>query len=117
VFGCLFYLAQYTVIFFFNSALVGAALIRLDGGTPTISDGLAIAGKRMGAILGYAVLAATVGVVLNFINEHVGFQGKCHVAQADLGRTGGRQFRFGLGDRHGGHLVGTRFGRTDCGYG
>ncbi|EQD31853.1 hypothetical protein B1B_17955, partial [mine drainage metagenome] len=30
----LFYLCQYTVIFFFNTALVGAALMRLDGDDP-----------------------------------------------------------------------------------
>jgi hypothetical protein len=30
----LFYLVQYTVIFFANTALVGAALIRLRGGIP-----------------------------------------------------------------------------------
>jgi hypothetical protein len=74
--GFLFYLVQYSVIFFFNSALVGAALIRLDGGDPTVSDGLAIASKRMGAILGYAAIAATVGMVLRFIAERAGFLGK-----------------------------------------
>src|SRR5512139_2406743 len=34
-----FYLAQYTVIFFCNTALVGAAMIRLNGGDPSVSDG------------------------------------------------------------------------------
>ncbi len=76
VFGFLFYLVQYTVIFFFNAALVGAALIRLDGGDPTVSDGLAIASKRMGSIIGYAAIAATVGMVLRFIAERAGFLGK-----------------------------------------
>jgi hypothetical protein len=75
-FGFLFYVVQYAVIFFFNAALVGAALIRLDGGDPTVSDGLAIASKRMGSILGYAVIAATVGMVLRFIQERVGIIGK-----------------------------------------
>ncbi|MBM4183771.1 MAG: hypothetical protein FJ207_06030 [Gemmatimonadetes bacterium] len=74
--GFLFYLVQYSVIFFFNAALVGAALIRLDGGDPTVSDGLAIASKRMGAILGYAAIAATVGMVLRFIAERAGFLGR-----------------------------------------
>src|SRR5687768_10883550 len=32
----LFYFAQYLVIFYFNTALVGAAMIRLDGGNPTL---------------------------------------------------------------------------------
>jgi uncharacterized protein DUF6159 len=31
----LFYFGQYFVVFYFNAALVGAALIRLDGGSPT----------------------------------------------------------------------------------
>jgi hypothetical protein len=76
VLGFAFYLVQYFVIFFFNAALVGAALIRLDGGDPTVSDGLAIASKRMGSILGYAAIAATVGMVLRFIAERAGFLGR-----------------------------------------
>ena len=76
VLGFLFYLVQYTVIFFFNSALVGAALIRLNGGDPTVSDGLAIASKRMGTILGYAAIAATVGMILRAISERSGFLGQ-----------------------------------------
>ena len=65
----LFYLAQYFVIFFFNSALVGAAMIRLDGGDPTVRDGLRIASSRIGQILGYAAIAATVGLILRLIEE------------------------------------------------
>lgn len=76
VYGFLFYLAQYTAIFFFNAALVGAALIRLDGGDPTVSDGLAIASKRMSSILGYAAIAATVGMLLRWISERSGILGK-----------------------------------------
>jgi len=71
-----FYVVMYTVIFFFNSALVGAALIRLDGGDPTVSDGLAIASQRMGAIIGYAVIAATVGMILRMISERGGIFAK-----------------------------------------
>lgn len=59
-----YYCIQYSIIIFFNSALVGAALIRLDGGDPTVSDGLRIARQRLGSILGYAVIAATVGLLL-----------------------------------------------------
>ena len=67
VLGFAFYTVQYTVIFYCNSALVGAAMIRLNGGDPTISDGFAIANKRLPSILGYALLAATVGVILRNI--------------------------------------------------
>ena len=66
------YVLLYTVTFYFNAALVGAALIRLDGGDPTVSDGLAIAAKRMGSILQYAVIAATVGMILKMISERGG---------------------------------------------
>ena len=72
----LFYLVQYFVIFFFNSALVGAAMIRLDGGDPTVRDGLRIAGSKAVPILGYAAIAATVGMVLRAIQERAGFLGR-----------------------------------------
>ena len=72
----LFYLVQYTVIFFANTALVGAALIRLRGGDPTVADGFRIASQRLGPILGYALISATVGMVLRAIAERAGFIGR-----------------------------------------
>ncbi len=74
--GFLFYVCMYFVIFFFNAALVGAVMIRFDGGTPTVGDGLRIASSKIGTILGYAVIAATVGMILRIIQERVGFVGK-----------------------------------------
>jgi hypothetical protein len=76
VLAFLFYLVQYFIIFFFNSALVGAAMIRLDGGDPTVRDGLRIAGSRVVQILGYAAIAATVGLILRIIEERAGFIGR-----------------------------------------
>lgn len=72
----LFYIVQYFVIFYYNTALVGAVMIRLDGGSPTLGDGLRIANGRIGTIFGYAVIAATVGVILRAIQERVGFIGR-----------------------------------------
>lgn len=69
----LFYLSQYFVVFFFNAALVAAAMIRLDGGTPTLADGMRAAAARWPAILGYAAIAATVGLALRALAERVGF--------------------------------------------
>jgi Family of unknown function (DUF6159) len=83
----LFYVVQYTVIFFFNSALVGAALIRLDGGDPTVGDGLAIASKRMGSIIGYAVIAATVGMILRMISERGGIFARIAAGLAGIAWT------------------------------
>lgn len=62
--GFAFYFCQYLVIFYFNAALVGAALKRLEGGNPTVSDGIGIANRNLTAILGYAAIAATVGMLL-----------------------------------------------------
>lgn len=83
----LFYVVQYFVIFYFNVALVGATMIRMDGGTPTVKDGLAVANGRLGSILGYAVIAATVGVILRAIQERVGFLGRIIVGMLGVGWT------------------------------
>lgn len=72
----LFYVSQYFVIFFFNTALVGAAMIRLEGGDPTVADGLRIARSKIGVILGYAAIAATVGLVLKSLGERAGGLGR-----------------------------------------
>jgi hypothetical protein len=65
----LFYLVQYFVILFANTALVGAAMIRLDGGDPTIRDGFRIAWEHVGAVFGYAMISATVGLVLRWLAQ------------------------------------------------
>ena len=83
----LFYFSQYFVIFFFNAALVGAAMIRLDGGNPTFGDGMRIATSRLGVIAGYAFIAATVGMILRAIQERVGFIGKIIVGLLGVGWT------------------------------
>lgn len=85
--GFLFYLCQYFVIFFFNTALVGAAMIRLEGGDPTVADGLRIARSKAGVILGYAAIAATVGLVLQMISEKAGFLGKIVVSLVGMAWT------------------------------
>lgn len=71
-----FYVVSYTVIFFFNTALVGAAMIRLDGGDPKLRDGFRIALSHLPQILVYAVIAATVGMILRMISERAGFIGQ-----------------------------------------
>ena len=71
-----FYVVSYFVIFFCNSALVGAALIRLRGGDPTVADGFRIAMGKVGVILAYSVVAATVGMVLRAIQQRAGIFGR-----------------------------------------
>ncbi len=71
-----FYVLAYFVAIFFNTALVGAAMIRMDGGNPTLRDGLAIAWSRAGRIFGYALVAATVGLLLQALEERIGWVGR-----------------------------------------
>src|SRR5262249_51688581 len=71
----LFYFCNYFVITFFNAAIVGSAVTRLSGGQPTLGDGLRTAASRLPQILGWALLAASVGLGLRMIearSEKVG---------------------------------------------
>jgi len=70
-----FYILAYFIGLFFNTALVGAAMIRLDGGNPIVGDGLRSAWSRVGRIFGYACIAATVGMFLRALEDRVGWIG------------------------------------------
>ena len=72
----LFYIVNYFVVVFFNVALISIASDRLAGGHATLNDGLQIAWQRKGAILEWALLAATVGVVLRALEERMGWLGR-----------------------------------------
>jgi ABC-type multidrug transport system fused ATPase/permease subunit len=69
VVGFLFYLVTYTVIYFANSALVGAVMIHFRGGQPTLGDGFRTAAQHLGSIVGYALISSTVGMILRWIAE------------------------------------------------
>ncbi len=70
------YVVNYFVIVFFNVALVGVANSRLMGGTWTFRDGLELAWERKGTILQWALVAATVGVILRTLEERLGLIGR-----------------------------------------
>ncbi|MBN1485988.1 MAG: hypothetical protein JW981_00015 [Anaerolineae bacterium] len=65
----IFYFVEYAIILFANTALVGAALIRLRGGNPTVRDGFYIAVQCVDAIVGYALISSTIGALLRWIEE------------------------------------------------
>lgn len=69
-----FYFVMYSVIFFCNSALVGAVMVRLRGGQPTLGTGFRMAWSRLNVIFGYAAIAATVGLVLQALSGRGGGQ-------------------------------------------
>ncbi len=70
------YLVFYFIGIYFNTAIIGCATIRLDGGNPTIKDGFRIANKNLRAIAGWALIAATVGIILSAIRERAGILGQ-----------------------------------------
>ena len=74
------YFANYFVMVYFNAALVACAMIRFRGGVPTVGAGLQAARDRIGQIAAWALLAATVGVVLRMIENRVGWVGRIVVA-------------------------------------
>ncbi len=55
-------------------------MIRLRGGDPTVDDGFRIALKHVGPILGYAFVAATVGMILRWLSERSGTLGRIVVS-------------------------------------
>jgi hypothetical protein len=71
-----FYLVSYFVVIFFNAGLVSCAHQGLMGRKTTFSDGLANAAKHLLAILGWSLIAATVGMILQLIAERSGLIGR-----------------------------------------
>lgn len=71
-----YYIVSFFIAFFFNAAIIGAATIRLNGGNPTLGDGLRIARENVKRIFLWAVFAATVAMILRAIQERLGFIGK-----------------------------------------
>ncbi len=64
-----FYFVNYFVIVFFNTALIACAIIRFKGGNPNLGDGFSAAMARLPQIAGWALVAATVGVILKVIES------------------------------------------------
>jgi hypothetical protein len=80
-----FYLVNYFVIVFFNTALVSCAVLRFQGGDPTVGYGLRSAAARLPQILAWSLVAATVGFALRMIEDRFKFVGKIIVGLIGLG--------------------------------
>jgi hypothetical protein len=67
----LYYFVNYFVVIFFNCALVGCAVMRFNGQEATLGDGLRIAQARLPQIAAWALVSASVGLILKMIeNAH-----------------------------------------------
>ena len=76
----LYYLLSYFIVIFFNTALITCANIRLNGGDPKVKDGLKNAFGHFFPILIWALISATIGLILRQIEERVGIIGQILVA-------------------------------------
>jgi hypothetical protein len=72
----LIYFVLFFIVIFFNTAIIACANIRLNGGDPTVSDGLRIASQNIGRILIWALISATIGMILQAIREKGGWIGR-----------------------------------------
>lgn len=73
VIGCIAAFALYFVLYFitvfFNVALIGCTRLSMAGRDTTVLDGLAIAGRHLPAILAWAFVSGSVGVLLGAIES------------------------------------------------
>ena len=66
----LYYLINFFIIVFFNSALIYCAVKVLNGEETTLGDGISFANARIGKIFGWAVLSATVGTLMQLLQNN-----------------------------------------------
>jgi len=76
VFVFLYYLVNYFIIVFFNTALVHCTHLYFQGEEVTIRKGLQFSLSRISVIFSWAVFAATVGTVLRALQDNLGTVGK-----------------------------------------
>ena len=71
-----FYFIAYFVIIFFNVALIACATKAMDGEDVPLSYGISQAGSRIVQIVEWAILAATVGLILRMLEDRAGLAGQ-----------------------------------------
>ena len=74
--GFLFYVVNYFVVVFFNTALVDCTRDYFNGEVPSIQKGLRFSMSRLGAIFTWSLFAATIGFGLKLLQENLGWLGK-----------------------------------------
>jgi hypothetical protein len=66
------YLATTFLSVYCTAALIGAAILKLNGQQPTASDGWKVARARIGRLTVWALITATVGLIIQAIQQRVG---------------------------------------------
>ncbi len=78
------YLVLSYVTIYFQAALISQADIALQGGDPTVAGGLQVASRHKLAILPWALLSATVSLILRAIEDRAGGLGRFAVGLVGL---------------------------------
>ena len=76
ILGAVGYLAVTYVVIFFNAALVFAADCRMRGEHITIGEAIRAASERAHVLLPWAVLSATVSIIIRAVEERAGIVGR-----------------------------------------
>lgn len=70
------YFVSWFIVIFFNVAVIHCAKIRFEGGDPTIADGFRASTTHLGRIATWALVAATVGLLIRIAADRAKFVGK-----------------------------------------
>jgi len=76
VIGFLFYLVNYFIVVFFNTALIQCTGDYFNGEEPSVKKGLRFSLSRIGAIFTWSLFAATIGFGLRILQENLGWLGR-----------------------------------------
>ena len=72
----LFYIINYFIIVYFNTALIHCTTLYFRGEKASVREGLDFSFSRIGAIFSWALFAGTIGALLQIIQENLGSIGK-----------------------------------------
>jgi len=75
-----FYVASYFVVIFFNTALISCVNARFHGKEMSVGGGLSNASRHLPSIFAWALVSATVGIILHLIQRRAGFIGRIATA-------------------------------------
>ena len=62
-------ISSYFIVIFFNASLMAAARERMHGGNPTLGSGFRATVPHLHNILGWAIIAGSVGLILSLLRE------------------------------------------------
>lgn len=76
VLGLVFAFVATATVIYFEGALVAGAHERMTGGDPTVRSAMSKAASRLPSLLGWALITMTVGLLLRFLRERMGWLGQ-----------------------------------------